>query len=290
VSLLLIPNSRSLDLGNVFVQDSISLSKSLKVTLGLKLEDEPYTGLEALPSARVSWKISDTTMVWAAVSRAVRAATRFDRDIVEKLGPIVFLQAGNRFQPETLMAYEAGTRVELPSHLSFSVSAFYNVYNDLRSIEPTPTTIFPLVWGNLMRGNVYGLEAWASYPLASWWRGSIGFNVQHENLSFKPGSSGLGGIQQAGNDPDHQVSLRSSMNITKDVSFDVDARYVASLPNPHVPAYVDINARLGWNVSRFLDVSISGSNLLHRYHREFNDPTRAVEVPRSVFVATRWRF
>ncbi|TAL03891.1 MAG: TonB-dependent receptor [Rhodospirillaceae bacterium] len=285
------PDTRTLSLGNAFVQDSIALAKSLKLTVGLKLEDEEFTGLEALPSARVSWQVNDKALIWSAVSRAVRAPTRFDRDVVEKLGPIVFLMGGADFQPETLMAYELGTRVEASSRLSFSISTFYNVYDSLRSIEANPVTHFlPLVWGNLMAGKVYGMEAWASYQINNWWRVSGGFNVQHENLGFKPGSSGLGGIQQAGNDPDHQISLRSSMKITDDILFDADVRYVSALPNPVVPAYVELNGRLGWKPTKYMEISISGNNLLHRYYREFNGGPTAVEMARSVFVETRWSF
>src|SRR5690606_33766451 len=76
-----IPESRDLEWTNVFVQDRIRLGRSLEATLGLKLETNDYTGTESLPSARLAWKPSTDRLLWAAVSRAIRAPSRYDRDV-----------------------------------------------------------------------------------------------------------------------------------------------------------------------------------------------------------------
>jgi iron complex outermembrane receptor protein len=258
--------------------------------VGLKLENEPYSGLEPMPSVRLSWKVTDTTLLWGAVSRAVRAPTPVDEDIRELLGPIDFLSGSSSFVPEVLTAYELGTRVQASPRLSFSVSTFYNVYDHLRSIEPTPNTVLPLVFSNMMRGLIYGAELWGSYRVTDWWRLTAGFNIQHEHLRFEPGSSGFGGLPFAADDPSHQASLRSSINIGEDVTWDADLRYVGKLPNPGVPDYAELGTRVGWKISPALEVSISGFNLLHARHEEFLEPGQSFEIPRSFFVETRWRF
>jgi iron complex outermembrane receptor protein len=126
------PGSRTLDLANVFAQDTISLLDPVRLTVGLKLENEPYSGLQAMPSVRLSWKVTDTALLWAAGSRAVRAPTPVDEDIVETLGKVDFLNGSHAFMPEVVTAWEIGTRVQPTSRLSFSVSGFYDVYSDLR--------------------------------------------------------------------------------------------------------------------------------------------------------------
>src|SRR3546814_6786002 len=63
-------------------------------------------------------------------------------------------------------------------------------------------------------------------------------------------ASELLGISQIGNDPKHRVSLRSSMDIGPRINVDADLRYVSRLPDPHVPGYVELGARIGW---RFID-------------------------------------
>ena len=192
--------------------------------------------------------------------------------------------------PEVLTAYELGTRIQASPRVSFSVSAFYNVYDHLRSIEPTPGTFLPLVWGNMMRGLIYGTEVWGSYRVTDWWRLTAGFNVQHEHLRFEPGSSGIGGLPFAADDPSHQASLRSSIDFGDDVTWDADLRYVGKLPNPGVPEYAELNMRLGWKISNALDISLSGFNLIHPRHVEFLEPGQSNQIPRSFFVETRWRF
>ena len=79
------------------------------------------------------------------------------------------------------------------------------------------------------------------------------------------------------------------MNLSDDVSFDADFRDVGRLPNPAVPEYVELNSRLGWRVSSTLELSLSGFNLLHARHLEYQTGG-SDEVARSVFLETKWRF
>src|SRR5690606_5215964 len=76
------PPKETIGIGNVFAQDSISLRPDLKLTVGLKYEHSSYSGGEFLPSARIAWQVSERTLLWAAVSRAVRTPSRIDRDLV----------------------------------------------------------------------------------------------------------------------------------------------------------------------------------------------------------------
>ena len=310
VSAFFNPQRRTLDLGNVFLQDNISLLPSLKLTLGTKVEDDPYSGVALLPSARLSWKVTDTDLLWSAVSRAIRAPSRLDRDFFETQGALTLLQGGD-FQSEKLVAYEAGYRAEPLPGASLSISTYYNQYQDLRSATDTvggfppipvssgglPGGGYPLMFANGMEGDTYGVELWGSYQLTPWWRLDAGFNWLHENLRFKPGTSTIGGLGLAGDDPDYQFSLRSSMNVGKDVTFDLDLRSIASLPAPASPAYTELNARLAWAVTDRFEVSARGSNLLHAHHLEFGSTgaplqigSNGLETARSYYIDARWRF
>ena len=280
------PSSRDMVLGDLFAQDSLTITNGLKLIAGLKLENDPFSGLAVLPDLRLSWKLNDKTLLWAAVSKAIRSPTPFDRDVHEEVGGINLLNAGGTFNSENLIAYEVGARLQPTERLSFSISTYYNVYSDLRSIGINPATVFPLHWGNAMRGDAYGVEAWGDYRLTDWWRLSAGFSAEHEQLSFQAGDPGLLGVAEAGDDPAAQGQIRSSMNLGRDVTFDATLRSVAALPNPAVPAYTDLNARLGWNLSPKIQLSVSGFNLLHAYHVEYpSSPGGA--AARSVFVELR---
>jgi len=289
------PIGRTLHFYNVFAQDAVALTPDLKLTLGLKLEHDPYSGTEYLPSARVSWKLSPDDLIWAAASRAVREPSRLDRDFVQ-LNAGALVLTGRDFQPEKLIAYEVGYRAQPTERSSVSISAYYNVYDDLRSFELTAGR-FPLVFSNEMEGETYGLEAWGAYQVADWWRLSAGASWMQKELRFKPGSNRVGGVQIAGDDPDHQLSLRSAMQLGPKLQLDLDLRHVDDLPAPASPAYAELGARLRWAVNDKLEMVLTGSNLLHRRHLEFGSTAAAfqlgasgVETSRSVFLDTRWRF
>jgi iron complex outermembrane recepter protein len=228
-------------------------------------------------------------LLWSAVSRAIRSATPFDRDVQEYLGGALFLVGGADFQPEALTAYEVGVRAQPTSALSLSVSTYYNVYDDLRSIEFAGNgAILPLHWGNGLEGETYGVEAWGDYQVLNGWRLSFGGAQEHENLRFQPWSSGLLGTSQVGDDPSYRAMLRSSANLTADLTFDATLRYVSSLPDPAVPAYTELNARLAWRLSRRCTVALTGFNLLHAEHQEFVSP--ADVVGRSFLASVELRF
>jgi iron complex outermembrane recepter protein len=290
-----VPADRSTSLANVFAQDTITLDPALKLVLGVKLESDAYSSLTPLPNARLSWKPTDESLLWASASYAVRAPTRFDTDLQDTIVPGVLVLTGNPdFQPEKLVAYEAGGRVQPTSATTLSASFFYNVYDDLRSVEQISTTPLPILWtwGNQMVARTYGVEVWGSYGVTDWWKLSAGFNIQHEDRRFRPTSSALGGVAIAGDDPNHQTSLRSAMDIGSGLTLDADLRWIGMLPNPKVPEYVELNTRLAWDVSDKWQIALSGFNLLHAHHIEYElaGATTGDEVDRSVFVQARYRF
>ena len=289
--LVLVPAAQTLNLADVFLQDTISLAARLKLTLGFKLEDEPYAGVQAMPDIRIAWKPVDSTLLWAAVSRAVRSPTPVDANLREYSGPIDVLNGSTGFHPETLTAYQIGTRMTPMASVSFSISGFYDVYDRLRSIEaPSPPAVFPFTFGNLMAGKVFGVEVWGSWQVNAWWQLSAGFNLQHEDLRFLPGSTQVLGLAFVADDPGHQATLHSAVNFGHGVTWDAYLRDVGQLPNPVVPEYVELDTSVAWQVTPRLQLSLSGFNLLHRYHVEFLEDGESTEIPRSVLARARIRF
>jgi iron complex outermembrane receptor protein len=109
-------------------------------------------------------------------------------------------------------------------------------------------------------------------------------------LRFKPNSHDTFGVQAAGNDPTYQLSLRSSMNPVDHWELDLALRSIDHLPNPHVPGYVALDGRIGWNVSNAVELSLIGFNLLDRRHPEFVAASSHSELARSVYLKLRWSF
>jgi iron complex outermembrane recepter protein len=286
--LAFVPDHRTLELTNLFIQDNITLTEEFKLVAGIKLEDNIYSDWSVLPDLRLSWSPNDTTLFWLAGSQAIRSPTPFDTDVQEFVGGNLFLIGDEGFDPERVTAYEIGYRGQPATTVSFSASVFYDEYKDLRSIELTPVTVLPLRWGNNIEGSAYGVEAWANLQVNSWWRLSPGYRSVHKRLEFSAEGSGLAGIGQAGNDPTSQYLLKSSMDFRK---FSVDAlwRKVGDLPSPAQRGYTELSARLGWRASERLEVAVKGFNLLDETHREYPDP-QGREIRRSIMAELRYSY
>jgi iron complex outermembrane recepter protein len=281
-----------------FVQDEIALQKDLSFTLGTKLEHNDYTGFEFEPDARLAWTLNATQSLWAAVSRAVRTPSRIDHDLSEGTPPyLVLLKGGSGFTSEAVIAYELGYRAQLNSKFSTSVSSFYNQYNDVRSTSFTPGTILPLYFANDLEGDTFGLESSGHYQVSDGWSLHGGYTYLREHLRVKPGGYDLDDAQNETADPEHQFSIRSSLNLPKNVEWDAALRWVDTLrtnngPTPGtVPSYFELNTRVAWHASQRLELSLSGENLLHNRHTEygFPDPSR-VEIERSIYGKLAWRY
>jgi iron complex outermembrane receptor protein len=302
--LAFLPPTLDHNLFSGFLQDEIKLRENVFLTLGTKLEHNDYTGLEVEPSARLQWNVTPKQMLWAAVSRAVRTPSRVDRDLSQPGpgAPLILLKGGSDFQSETVIAYELGYRAQLTSKLGTSLSAFYNDYNHVRSTVTNSVADilglpFPFFFQNNLEGKTYGFELSANYQLLDWWRLHGGYDLLKEDIRVKPGKSDINNAQNETADPQQQFSIRSSMDLPKDVSFDTSLRWVDMLRINSgttigtVPSYFELDARLAWRPVKSVELSIVGQNLLHDQHPEygFPGPTRE-EIARSVYGKISWQF
>lgn len=284
------PADRRLQWGSLFVQDQIAISPAFSMTLGIKAETNVYTGVEYLPSARFAWKLADNQLMWGALSRAVRAPARLDRDYYIYLAlpgrPLMpVIQGGPDFQSEIANVAELGYRAQPNKSFSYSITGFYSEYDKLRSGQPPPAVV-----QNMMDGSTHGLEAWANYQPTADWRLSMGATALRQNLRIKPGSRDPTGPSALGNDPDHTWQLRSAWNITGVHQLDLIVRHVGALPSPEVPAYTAVDGRFNWQLHRDLGVALSVQNLFDAGgHAEFGAPASRSIFKRNVAITATWR-
>ena len=79
------------------------------------------------------------------------------------------------------------------------------------------------------------------------------------------------------------------MNFPHRLSLDASLRYVGALPDPSLPHYYALDARVGWQATETVDWSVSGTNLLHARHTEF-PPPNGEQITRSALAEVRWKF
>jgi iron complex outermembrane recepter protein len=285
------------DLFSGFLQDEIKLHDGLLLTLGTKIEHNDYTGFEYEPGVRLEYQVTEKHMLWGAISRAVRTPSRFDRDLFQPNPAYGQLLVGNdTFRSEDVIAYELGYRAELVTHVSASVNGFYNQYDHLRTLNFSSGSTLPLLFQNNLKGDTYGLEASLSWQALDWWRLHAGVDVLREHLTVRPGGDLSNGLGETA-DPKHQVFVRSSMDLPLRLSLDGAFRWIDTVHNNNIatagtiPSYAELDLRLAWQATRFLEVSVVGQNLIHDQHPEAGFPDATQEqIVRGVYgkLAFRW--
>jgi iron complex outermembrane receptor protein len=281
------PASRNLTWSSAFVQDEITLREHLMLTLGLKAENNDFTGTEMLPSARLAWKAAPEHLLWSALSRAVRAPSRVDREFFVPANPPFLFAGGPNFQSEVVNVFEVGYRAQYSTRLSYSVSAYRQSYDKLRTTELAPGGA---VFANNIAGHVDGIEAWGTYRVTDTWRLSAGQVLMSKKLGLKPGSTDTAGLAALGSDPEHWTTFRTSHDLGSGHELDVMARHVGQLPSGPVPAYTAVDLRWGWLLRKGLEVSLTGQNLFDRRHVEWGSAVaNRAEMERGIFLKAVWR-
>jgi iron complex outermembrane receptor protein len=280
------PESRRLWVMTGFAQDRFALSPTFDVIAGVKLERSSFSGVELLPNLRLAWHPTDTALFWSAVSRAVRTPSRIDRQLVF----LPLLAQATGFRSEKLIAFEAGYRGQPTPSTTLSVNLFYNRYDDIRTTEFAPGGVLPIRLMNDLKGDSYGLEAWATRQLAPWWRATLGVSTLHKDFRLKNNAVDLANRASLGADPDFQLVARSSFDLGRRVQLDLGGRARDDLGETGVGGYVEAEARLGWRATDTLELYAAGTNLLHRAHAESNDTGRAQLSRRSLYAGARFRF
>ena len=281
----LLPATRNLYRNHLFVQDEIALAEDLALTIGAKVETNSYTGAEWLPSVRLAWQFAPTQLLWSALSRTVRAPARIDREFFQPAaGPPFLLAGGPHFESEVANVFELGYRAQPTPQLSFSATAFHHDYDALRTLTPAPGGA---VFVNDMEGRTSGIEAWGTWRAADWLRLQAGFVHQDQALRLRPGAVDAQPPSATGNDPDNWWKLRASMDLGSKHELDIMVRHYDALPNPAVPEYTAVDARLGWRATRALELSLLVQNLTDRRHPEWGFAPGRPEFERAVFLKAR---
>ncbi len=274
------PAQRTVRSANLFINDQYRFSDVTTITLGARLEHNEFTWFDVQPSLRFSHVLSERTVLWGAVSQALRLPTRLDEDVV--IASVV----GNRdFQPEELLGEELGLRHLLGKNLTLDASVFYNVYDKLRGVEPGDETTPSLIVNN------YNAES-AGFEISSHWQPlpTLDLNAAYNyfTINFTPDSGTADVTTEATEDlaPRHQAWLRWRWSPNSRYHVGGQLRYVDKIRGQDVPAFTDLSLRLGWNITPDLEFALSGQNLLDAQHREWGEAD--AEAQRGVYAELVW--
>lgn len=279
------PAERTLSWASTFVQHQALLAPAWTLTTGLKAERNSYTGWELMPNLRLAWQHSERNTTWAAISRAVRAPSRVDRELFIPPQAPFLVAGGPDFQSETAVSYELGHHSRIGERLSWSGTLFAHRLEGLRAgVEgQVPATV-----QNLVEGRSVGVETWARWQVTRSWRLDAGALLQRTRRQSVVAGDLRTVFPDLGNDPSAQWSLRSRHDLARGIELDLALRRVGRLRTVPVPAYTALDMRLGWRVSPSLTLAVLGQNLLDPRHQEFAFAPAASQIDRRVFIQAVW--
>ena len=188
----------------------------------------------------------------------------------------------------------SGYRNNFSPALQLDTSIFYNDYENLRSrtlsttttqFTPIPHLLQEVAIDNELEAETFGLE------LSLDWRPTDNLRVQpaysYIDIDLDPADA------QRVRTPEHQFSLRTSIDLSSDWELDFWLRYVDEIPDIGIDDYTELDTRLAWQVNPSLRLDLVGRNLLSESHAEFipeDVSTTTTEVEREFYLQGELRF
>ena len=310
----LLPESQTTDLYSIFAQYEMNVAEHTRLTLGAKLEDNVYTGTEFQPNIRLICNADENHSFWGAIARAVRTPSRIEDSgrVVNGVLPLpvpmpIYVFGHTEVKSEEQLSYEIGYRVQASETLFYDISAFYNDYDNLVSLETTGfislgETSIPgeVMFGNLIDAHSYGLEATMTWWLQEWWKLQSNYtylNVsasaeQQRNDSFSARST---------KEVRHNISYHCTLisNIGDDWTLNLTAMYVDELENTslttttgQIDHYFNLNLGLRRQLPNNLEIAAFIQNVLDDKRLEFVAENYSIptEIERSAFIRVRKSF
>jgi iron complex outermembrane receptor protein len=292
---------RYVSLMSGFVQDEIQLIEDeLKLTIGTKIEHNTYTDTEVQPTARLLWNASDRHTFWTAYTRALRTPSRVENDMLLNLDGHPLAASGfarlagdEGVDSEIVDAFEIGWRLQASDRLSVDLTVYYHDYGEMRTFEDFGTG--DLTSGNTMEGETYGAELEAVWNANDDWRFYATYAYSDSHFRLMSGSADWGGsVNDEDQFPHHTASIRAAWQATDSVQVDAVMRYVDNFVGEDLDRFIDMDLRIGWQISDGLELALSGRNLFDT-HRPGNSGEGIIQsdvtaVRRSVLLEFTWEF
>ncbi len=308
-----VPADRTTHLFSGFLQDDLTLIPDrLHLIAGSKVEHNSFTEFEYEPTARLLWHPREGHTVWAAFSRAIRSPSIGENDAIINtdafvdsttgLVTVIEVSGNPAFNSEELFAYELGYRTQLRENLSFDLATFLHQYDRLLSfmvgtptvsLDPSAHTVVPVTGSNGLNGRGYGAETSIKWQPLDRWKTAAGYTYLNFNTTSETGSAGDALLTALLNSqsPDHQFQLRSFVDLPWDLEFDQALYFVNTVSGANAPRYARVDARVGWQLLKNLELSVAGQNLFDARHAEFATSgivENGTRIGRSVYGKLKW--
>ena len=216
----------------------------------------------------------------------------------------------NDFQSEELNAYELGFRWLPTSTLSFDITTFYNVYNNLlsydigdaeiKNVNGSTFYVIPINLDNNLEGYSYGTEWLATWQMNRDTRLRFSYSFIDIKLKDKSENSFSNEVISlvADRSLEHQASIWGSVDLSDSVELDLRLYYASERKwdstsgNYSISDGVDSDLRIGWQATKALGFSIIGRHLLHDEKQQFITESSSTDsiIERSIAINARYHW
>ncbi len=273
----------------LFGQDEMTLAENWRLTLGLRMDHNEFTGWESQPDARLSWLLAPGQTLWGAVSKASRAPSRGEHGMtfssIEGSIPLptgltlpnVVHVLNNGEYSEQLTATQLGLRSQWTSTLTTDAVLFSHKYGRIGGFDTAAAHTIPHVVGNnpspdyfesyvnyvnLGELTLNGAELYADWHPAQHWY--LRFSQTWQSVV----SMGDMPVDSSGGIPGQITSLHASWSPTSVTDISLWLRRTGDRPGSTDGLLVDarhawnsIDLSATWKLQKNLEVSLMGQNL-----------------------------
>ena len=276
------PASRTDRLYSAFVQDRWqAIENQLWLTLGLKEENNDFTGNEYQPSVKLAWTPDTKNTWWASFSKVVRTPSRGDHNAILDFGGGTTIAIGDpALESKQVKTSEIGYRSVISSHSLLDISLFYNHIDD-KNVDPTAPR----------EHHAKGIEINTHHEINNDWK--IEFWIVSHQLYNEDPTTGIVAEDKQIADP--SAHFRSYWNINSRWQLDMLLYYndeeMHNSNTVTIESYTRVDFHIGWNPSTNLSVDMTLSNMLDDVHGEAREGTRInTGVNRGFYARLAYRF
>lgn len=265
----------------IFGQDEITLAEAWRLTLGLRMDHNEFSGWEVQPDARLSWNLAPRHTLWGSLSKVARAPSRGEHGLssasIEGSVNVPFIGSVptvvHTYSPgntsERMQAGQLGLRSQWAPTLSSDAVLFSHRYDRL-NVFGSPTGIdlakLPVYVDVFLPVISVGEMASRGVELSADWRPSPQWRLQLAH-TWQDVTKASAAVIDADLVPRHIGSLRTSWTPTAQIDVDLWLRHTsarlssASRPFLARRAFDSVDLRVAWRPRKNVELALLGQNL-----------------------------
>ena len=272
----------SFDRLNAYLQDSITLSEQLLLSIGAKFEENDLAGFGFQPGMRASWMANENNVFWAGYSKAHRQPSLRERYSTltpyKVWAPVPGVWANQSYlgdealDREEMDAYELGWRLRPSKDLLFELSTYhYDTKNAVRAASASSVNAY-----DAKNAEAYGGELSVDWRVSEQWRLRGGY------------SQAKGKVEGARvfDFPENTASLSSHFQYSDEITLVQNLFYAGKTDIPsdynpiRIPSHLRLDMGVVWEPREGWEIGLFGRDLLEPYHLETMYPGVDVEPAR----------